>query len=200
MPGAGKTRLWGVPRLPADVAWPMTKKRPHTALAELHVAELPSTLDLPMPKDASVVLLYDPYVEHMEDGAGAAIISRSPLTEPGSAQRPELSFRAVEVLTLPAADGPELDLSGDDYILYHNVVLSFGDKLPSQHQVGGHARDRQGAMDRGLGKGRWQLLAQFGSQWSSDMMWGDAGCIYFWVRTSELTRKAICELRVFIQS
>jgi hypothetical protein len=123
VPGAGKMRLGGVPRLPAGVAWPMTEKRPHTALAELHVAELPSTLDLPIPKDASVVLLYDPHVEHTEHGAGAAIISRSPLTEPGPAQWPELTFRAVEVLTLPAADGPELGLSGDDYVLYRNLVF-----------------------------------------------------------------------------
>jgi hypothetical protein len=55
--------------------------------------------------------------------------------------------------------------------------------------------------ERGLGKDRWQLLAQFDSGHGlSRMQWGDAGCIYFWVRTSELTRKAICELRVFIQS
>jgi uncharacterized protein YwqG len=56
-------------------------------------------------------------------------------------------------------------------------------------------------MERGLGKGRWQLLAQFDSSHGpSGRLWGDAGCIYFWVRTSELTRKAICELRVLIQS
>src|SRR5262245_50649411 len=201
VPGTGKTRLGGVPRLPAGVAWPMTGNRPHTALAELHVAELPNTLDLPMPRDASVVLLHDPDVEHTEDGAGAAIISRGPLSEPGPGRWPELSFRALEVLTLPAGDGPELALSGGDYVLYHNLVLLFGYKLPSEHQIGGHARDRQGAMGRGRGKGRWQLRAQFdASHGVGDMMWGDAGCIYFWVRTSELTQKTTCELRVFIQS
>ncbi|MCX5377886.1 YwqG family protein [Streptomyces sp. NBC_00091] len=91
---------------------------------------------------------------------------------------------------------------GQDFL---DAVWEFGDE--AGHQIGGHAHSIQNPVeievaeavtdgdvswgDPALDKeiGNWVLLAQFDSDDAADMMWGDAGVLYWLIRPQDLAER-----------
>jgi uncharacterized protein YwqG len=110
-----------------------------------------------------------------------------------------------------------LQLTEEEEELYVEVALDAllpGDDEPTKHQLLGHADPVQEEMtvdcqraSSGLtmadekalpaaqraaleaGARRWRLLAQFDSDDRVEMMWGDAGLVYFWITEEDLAAR-----------
>jgi len=49
------------------------------------------------------------------------------------------------------------------------------------------------------GAGEWKLLLQLDTDEDADMMWGDAGMLYFWIRTEDLRRRDFSNVWMILQ-
>jgi uncharacterized protein YwqG len=108
-----------------------------------------------------------------------------------------------------------LQLSPKERDRYFNVMDALGgeDANAACHQLLGHPSPIQGDMQlecqlvtHGIHLGRaegfqdprraalepgatsWQLLLQLDSEEGAGMMWGDVGCLYYWIRDEDLER------------
>jgi uncharacterized protein YwqG len=126
---------------------------------------------------------------------------------------PEVRVRPEQALSLPQPEdvGVDItDLSGDDLDALHEATNSIYADHPA-HQVGGFASPIQDgemeleaqlasnglycgnasgysdprAADLASGAKDWRLLLQLDSDENADLMWGDCGRLYFWVREED---------------
>jgi uncharacterized protein YwqG len=122
-----------------------------------------------------------------------------------------VGFRVVQVL--PNLERTDLSLSDEEEDAYFDQLDSRHSKLP-KHQISGYPYPMQGdcmelecqLVSNGLYCGDpsgyndpraegltpcakdWRLLLQLDSDESLDVMWGDCGLIYFWVRADEAAK------------
>jgi uncharacterized protein YwqG len=104
-----------------------------------------------------------------------------------------------------------LDEASDRYFEVREFLSTGGDG--AEHKLLGHPNIVQGSMQmecellsRGIEPERapkeiwagaeaekamreWRLLLQLGSDEGAGMMWGDAGCLYFWIREEDLRQR-----------
>lgn len=125
-----------------------------------------------------------------------------------------LSLPDVEHVPARAEEAGPVKIAREDWDRYDEVrlALAFPDKQPA-HKLLGHADSIQGPMERqaallsssidlkaGRSKdarvreirqqaGRWRLLLQLDSDDRTDMMWGDAGKLYVWIRDDDLAAR-----------
>lgn len=166
----------------------------------------------------SFAVLYDP--------SGSPVESRAP-TGPAPelfpahpvAMHPHLSLPTPERLEVDTMDMPDADLDAIDALL----AESEGDE--PLHQIGGwphpiqndnmefecqfasneidcggpegYASDAAKAL--GPGASDWRLLLQLDSDDDSDMMWGDSGILYFWVREPDARRGDFSNVWMILQ-
>jgi uncharacterized protein YwqG len=139
------------------------------------------------------------------------------------------SLSPVEVLTLPEPDSlavEDLDLSSQDRDRYYGVLDAWHEDWVDEpkHQLLGHPSAIQGEMQlecqlvtNGLfcgdpsgyedpraaslrpGAREWRLLLQLDSDDHAEMMWGDAGRLYFWLTQDALRRRAFREAWMILQ-
>lgn len=71
----------------------------------------------------------------------------------------------------------------------------------SLHRLLGHPDNVQWDMHRELGGGstEWQLLFQVDSDSTPDTNWGDAGRIYYWIRSRDLAERHFSQVQVILQ-
>lgn len=132
---------------------------------------------------------------------------------------PERRARFVEELRLPAVGTPSLDALGLDartLAAYDDALEGFADEPEVPHHlVGGHAMTVQGAMEvdaalhlHGISTGEpvdaarpdvararataWdmRLVLQIDTDELQDLMWGDMGRLYVWIREADLRAHA----------
>ena len=160
------------------------------------------------PSDAgSWRVLYD-------DGEGSASPANLPADLPGGFAEKRVDFR--EIKSLPALERLTIlpdQLSMDEWDEVEEQRRQALGDLPG-HQVGGfpdpiqgdgmelecdqvaqrmRATQMQGHPDSGSddlneGSAQWCLLLQLDTDDEIDMMWGDAGMVYFWIRSDDLAK------------
>ena len=226
-----RSRLGGLPNLPADIAWP-SWTRPDGAVVPLNFfAQLDlsdsAELDILLPAEGLLLLFADHggedgilgLYENEHDGVRAVHV---PYGSPG---RPApdnattfspLDLVPVLVTTLrlpgPAADDGRDDIDDEAWETFEGLEdqlrLRTSDRLPAgvelsgTHQLGGHASWIQHPVeeevlqaasgsysDAGFNTDRWASVRDQVDQWRTiaaidsenrnDMMWGDAGTVYF---------------------
>lgn len=140
---------------------------------------------------------------------GTLVAQRS--TPEGLQPYPRVPLRAATVDTAPGYDhfttrdafpqmaevGYDHPVCADDFVDALDLGFHFG------HQVGGHALPIQGPVEYEVAQfalggvdwhtpelrteaRRWRLLAQFTSDHRADMMWGDAGTLYWLITLEDL--------------
>lgn len=125
-----------------------------------------------------------------------------------------------EAVTLPPADSLTLvglGLDDEEWDRYHDLLFERMEMHPHEtmHQILGHPDTIQGDMqvecqlvshgfnaslrfqdnphtwhDLAVGAEDWQLLLQLDSDDRAQMMWGDCGRLYFWIRRTDLLGRA----------
>jgi uncharacterized protein YwqG len=125
-----------------------------------------------------------------------------------------------EAVSLPPADSlavMALAFDEDEWDCYHTLLIEGLETYPheTRHQLLGHPDPIQGDMqiecqlvshglhagvrfqddatdwqDLAVGAEDWQLLLQLDSDDCSDMMWGDCGRLYFWIRHDDLVTRS----------
>jgi uncharacterized protein YwqG len=173
------------------------------------------------PKDAgSWVVLHDP--------EGFAATTRSaPEDLPDQARYAERPVGLRGAQSLPAPERlsvPTFDLADEDFDALWDAQSAHHGPA-SHHQIGGHADPIQGAnMDlecqlaaNGVycggpegyaseaakvlapGAADWRLLLQLDSDDEADMMWGDVGRLYFWIREADARAGAFSKAWMVLQ-
>ena len=110
------------------------------------------------------------------------------------------AFDCAEELKKAPFDGePQHQMGG-----YPNPVQSDSMELESQLAsngvyCGGPGQDDPRVADLESGAGEWKLLLQIDTDEVADMMWGDSGMIYFWIRASDLKNKDFSNVWMILQ-
>ncbi len=163
------------------------------------------------------------------DGRSASLTRMEPpasLPAHGRFETARLSFKQETTLPPPdAACMDQLELSDEE----KNAHFSFFEESEEtikgpRHQMFGHPYQIQGEMQlecqlvsNGIycgtpegysdprckeleaGARDWMLLLQVDSDDDSEMMWGDMGCIYFWIRKQSLEQRRFDEVWMILQ-
>ena len=120
-----------------------------------------------------------------------------------------IAFRVFS--SLPNASGVELtDEEFDAYYELRTELQRVEDKHEAAHQTLGHADAIQGPvedeweefqakMKRPNDGSDWKLLLQIDSDNDLDVMWGDAGMLYFGIRESALRAQRFNETQMTMQ-
>lgn len=239
----GKTRVGGLPDLPADFDWPHWKNEPLSFLAQIELEALsgfPGT-DV-LPSQGLLSFFYDPLQSTWgfdpQDAGSWRVIwteSKNLAPHPLPAELPcegRFDACAAEFLTdvsLPAWDSVVVN-SWKLRKLHTKCYSIIEDELRGEADLGtvswllGHADPIQNDMQiecalvtNGLCCGdassfhdarakvfareapRWRLLLQLASEEQAGMMWGDAGCLYFWIHEQDLARRQFDRVWMILQ-
>jgi uncharacterized protein YwqG len=160
------------------------------------------------------------------ESARAAPLARVPSTLPPHGRFKQVSLRFERVLVYPDAQTTrvqKLNLSDDDFDAYAELQASVFGRSP-MHQLLGTAtaiqdpdmereaqlasnglylgnekvdRKREAALAAGIKD--WMLLLQLDSDDAADMMWGDAGRLYFWIRKQDLRARDFSRTWMILQ-
>lgn len=212
-------QLGGDPALPDHLAWPQWPGHgPLTFIASVDCAALPvDELDIDLPVDGTLLLFY--FDGQFDDGkalvlfddptsaAGAQLIylpagtAAEPRVAPDGINAYRRRNLAAEIVTTcpqwgdavlqetRLADGESLE----DIIDATEFSAVSADAVTTPaHQLGGHAFPIQGPVADEIAVAdaaadRWVLLAQIDSD--DDMMWGDAGMLYWMIKADDLAAK-----------
>ncbi|MFH0821680.1 MAG: YwqG family protein [Pseudomonadota bacterium] len=113
----------------------------------------------------------------------------------------DMAYEIVEELrSAYAAEGPEHQLGG-----FPNPIQGDSMELESQLASNGlYCGDPSGysdprAVDLAPGASEWKLLLQVDSDDDTNMMWGDCGRLYFWIRGSDLAAGDFSKVWMILQ-
>ena len=140
-----------------------------------------------------------------------------------SLDRRTVEFHGVRVP--PGPERPEIEALGFDYRELDEFVDARSGPFDAEHQIGGFPSPVQGdamelecqlashglycgdssgyedprAADLEPGAADWRLLFQFDSDDELDVMWGDCGMLYFWVREEDARRADFRDVWMILQ-
>ena len=239
----GKTRVGGLPDLPADFDWPHWKNKPLSFLAQI---ELEALSGFPgaevLPSHGLLSFFYDPLqstwgFDPQDVGSWQVVWTenRNLVAHSFPADLPcEGRFQTCTVeffpdISLPAWDSIIMN-SWKLRVLHSRHYSIVEDELRGEADSGttswllGHADLIQGDMQlecalvtNGLYCGntsgyhdvqaklfareasRWRLLFQLASEEQAEMMWGDMGCLYFWIHEQDLARRQFDRVWMILQ-
>lgn len=200
--GSGRTRIGGIPDLPPEAGWPVGHGRPLEFVAQVDLSELHRALPSALPPQGLLSFFLDQF-EWGEIGgrvlyhdlSADAFQRRSPPPGPEvrrlfgllKSREPvrlyrEAPLRFERTLTLP--DDGYAGIPDAEW----DALGELRRELNEGHRLLGHAHPVQGAMEgdcaslTGIPATRWRLLLQIDTdEKNSDMMWGDAGTVYWWI-------------------
>jgi uncharacterized protein YwqG len=200
--GAGRSRLGGAPCAPTGFAWPRSGIEPMAFLGQLSLAEVRAVLPESPLSDAGWLLFFyeqDATVhgDEPEDGARGRVLlveeagGLAPVAAPAGLERshPEYSLALVPEWTLPDHVSAQVERLGLDErerrryfdlcdalaIRQAPVDAALTGEAP-QHRLLGYPALVQDEPD---GADEWRLLLQLDSDLDLEMLWGDAGRLYF---------------------
>jgi uncharacterized protein YwqG len=210
----GVSKIGGEPDLPPGFEWPMWEHEPlgwyaqHMEkirslgfLAQFNLAELASyDVEYLLPPIGMLYFFYDgveqPWDDTLRGGARVYYVESMDIvrtTAPENLPK-ESRFKTCRVtfkteLTLPSAWSGVVHLSREEFkrhmavedILYKETK----DTWPPVHRLLGHPQPIQGEV---APQGH-LLLFQLDSDYDADMVWGDVGKLYFWLREEALAAR-----------
>ncbi len=173
------SKLGGCPNLPENIDWPVNPKGVELdLLAQIHCPELPP--DLGFPTSGTIFVFYDCKV--MPCGSGEEdreywkiVYTEEPLPDtPRPRTAPRKNYK----------DSEETFVSFDVFESRASDVFDFGDEC-GQHQMLGYPLFIQ---ENEIPPGKVLLLQiDTDTDLSPDWMWGDAGRIFFWISSKDLS-------------
>jgi uncharacterized protein YwqG len=231
-PHARKSRLGGLPELPASVPWPQRGGRSLAFVAQIELSSQPQVAaEQGFPREGLLLFFYD--AEQSTWGfdpkdAGSFAVMYVPRSDPASqvvdwptdlpdyARYRSCALESEETVTLPPWESvlvDDLGLDREQLDAYQDLFegAKGEDAWASRGLLGGYPDQIQGDMmlecalvSAGLYCGDatayqdprlpvfrqeahdWRLLLQIPSSESAGMMWGDLGCLYYWIREDDL--------------
>lgn len=198
------TRLGGLPNLPSEIAWPTRRSGdPHSFLAQIDLAALPTCEGLPLPRTGSLSFFCDAeYLPDPDDSQDVtdgikvvylptALSNYDVRTPPRDLSREFIydswAFSPMLDLTAPAQNAWEissLNLNEAESSAYCDLFTQVSTHGESVHRMGGYPNQVQyNKLDPA---DHWLLLLQLDSQDEAGMMWGDMGRLYFTIKQSDL--------------
>jgi uncharacterized protein YwqG len=207
-----RSHFGGSPNLPPGIAWPERGGSKlgflaRLSLPEMHAAQRNEWL----PDDGALLFFYDldkqPWGFDPKDRGGWSVLFVPDLPAP-VAHAHAAAFRRIDVLPSFDRDAvAALAFSTKESDLYAGMSEDRYGGEP-RHQVGGYPAPIQGdgmelecqlasngvycgdetgfkdarAQSLAAGAAQWKLLLQMDSDEDLDVMWGDAGTIYYWVQ------------------
>jgi len=194
----GFSQVGGNPLLPAGFSWPMAKDRAFSFLAQIDLSELGADR---LPEEGYLYFFFNfgkPDVARVFLLEGDADEFQELSPPKGKAAAPFIEFKPSYIefeteINYPSngSEYPKLDLSDEDAEAYDGYI---GD-LHSQSHLLGYAYEVQNPMEDdchqafpGISKSPddWTLLLQLGEVEESEIIWGDGGRAYFWIRKEDL--------------
>jgi uncharacterized protein YwqG len=223
----GGSRIGGLPELPTGFDWPRWKNRPLSLLAQINCAEITvHDSDKLWPASGQLYFFYDlkeqPWGGEPND-LGAWSVRYTESTDlsgnrvPNEVRDsvrvlPKYGLHFATILTLPGTlDSLDLDdVEFDSYYKLTWELRKFFTGAEPAHQSLGHADTIQGPVEdewselamrlrRGKPQSMWKLLLQFDSDDELDVMWGDAGMLYFGIPESALRERRFDEVLMTMQ-
>jgi len=196
------SKLGGRPDVPADFVWPTSGEQPLAFLGQLQLSDLPAsvTADLALPR-TGLVAFFIGTAQGSDDPIGRAIVllgGSKKLAPAAVRDTPTFDARALAVKEIWTPPPVELvsSLIGGDETAERIYTAAFADHErasdgTARHRVGGHALPIQGTPENDDER----LLLQIDSEVACGMSWGDAGRLYFLIRTSSGLDGLRCELQ-----
>ena len=209
------SRLGGLPELAPGQPWPTCEGKPLQFLAQINCAELGQYRDVTLLPGEGILQFFHAE-DGMEcsvtftPGDAALVRATAPggTTSPGFVL-PEFPVEFAPVPSFPHAETKEFDalgLSEEDaevvFNAYGEIVETIRREHHAYHQMGGYPEAIQGHVftecEKDSGRPdltwaqaaenahRWKLLLQFDTDRDLNVMWGDAGMIYFCIREEDL--------------
>jgi uncharacterized protein YwqG/predicted DNA-binding protein (MmcQ/YjbR family) len=223
----GQTKIGGLPDLPKDWAWPQHQSGKSLAfLAQVNLAEIRACTDLEELPASGILYFFSVYGWQIEGSDDPQLpYERAEATCTQVLFAPDAHtplhrkacpadvnhFKAarvesIPVLTLP--DNRELASQPSNWSPETPAELkAFNDirnsalrlRYPADHLLLGYANYIQGFVDI-VAKYDLQLLFQLACDCNTDMVWGDGGLIYFWIKPEDLNRRDFSRIFVDYQS
>jgi hypothetical protein len=212
---AGSSRLGGLPELPAGTPWPSRGGKPMQLLAQINCAELvPFREHTLLPAEGTLHFFMQDCGEECLVTLTASEVPLLVAAAPAGAGTPgfilpQFPVRFAPIPTLPHPETKEfaaLGLDEGDAELVLNALGTLLEDIRRQehalHGIGGYPEAIQGDVwtECEMGASRrkiswkeaaeqangWKLLLQFETDGDLNVMWGDAGTVYFCIREDDL--------------
>ena len=207
------TRWGGNPWLPTTTHWPERGGVALAFLAQLRLDELPAEVVPGLPESGLLSFFYvqDQSVwgheESDHDGwrvlfhanVGACVERRPPSDVESHARYRAVPQLAAIATSLPNGEHPDvaaLGMTAGQLDVFSDFVHSRSNGLAPDHQLGGYDLPIQWTSKPGPD---WILLLQLDSDEAPGWMWGDVGCLYFWIEREALERSDFSGVHMELQ-
>lgn len=211
----GASKLGGLPDFPPGQAWPGDADGPMQFLAQINCREIAAQRALTgLPADGLLQFYQSDHGNETRTLFFASGIDLRPAEVPELITSrelllPQFGVEFAILPTIPHSEAEEykaLKLSEEDDELLQETQAVWASEIQSEqhglHQIGGYPDAVQGdvftevefytagkksSWDEAAARAsQWRLLLQFDTDGDLDVMWGDAGMIYFCVREDDL--------------
>ncbi len=220
------TKLGGKPYVEAAAfQWPHIDNEPLAFIAQLDLAELATTLNIDwLPKTGLLLFFYDvdtmPSGLEVDDNELWKVIyfkqsdteADFPVNLVEEFQFESIYLKAIKIEQLPTLQREEvikLNLSASQKEAYDELFdREIGDQ--PAHQVSGFPDCIQddnmeqkcqqlNAQNEPCDKNDWRLLLQLDTDEKAEIIWGDCGMLYFWIKEQDAKKQDFDKVRLILQ-
>lgn len=218
----------GKPFVLTTFEWPKTKGLPLSFIGQLDLSEINKSKVPWLPNTGRLLFFYDiadqPWgiypidqkasVVLYDQGMGELHVQEFPAgLNSEAAIQPRKYLRAEGLISYPTANRTNRISfsSNDDYESYYTFLDYY--YVDPRHQVTGYPSAIQSDTmeedcqkidlantSRKAQKDDWKMLLQFDTDDDIDVMWGDSGRLYFWIRESDAQKQNFAHTCVIVQS
>lgn len=219
----GGSKIGGTPDLSAGSTWPLNKKSPMAFLGQWNLEELavsPAATLLSRTGLLSFFVDLQPYIDDLYDSPPPGRVIYTPDTSdlkplkfptelPKECRLKPCTVAITERLSIPGIDTKAVRAAGlkkeaalEEYGEFVSeqfvTVMNSGQPVYHPHQILGHHHAIQ-EDPLNYKKGDWVLLTQFGYDPNPDLLVGDGGVFYFFVRADHLANAQFDEVYMELQ-
>lgn len=195
------SKLGGLPNLREDVSWPCNDDgKAMVFVAQIDLAEVPRIKNCPaFPKSGAVLFFYDPeYYMNLDKSFGKTVyvpnLSKEEYSAPESIDmafltktEKQIGFEAISSIQNTSFDEALNEIPSHQLFGYPIIIQDGDMREECVEHCGGNIED-------------WILLLQLDEDSELPMIWGDAGCAYYWIRKQDLAIRNFSNTYMTIQS